>query len=390
MRPSKLVKLFTDSRGLKQNKKRFLDSILSKVGGIGVDDSDSPPPVPPRYVATDEDYQDLLNFLHYLNHNRRSNQAKSAGALSNASLPDSLVLNQTRTSNESSSATTVAQIDDLNHHELPPVPAALIQLLIIVLVVLSILFLCKCNKLMAFCRHEKSPAPSEAAAAAAAAGMVAEELDDDDERYHDRMTCKDYLCFLWYRCRIRHRLANRRNKRFIRKNYANSYLHTQSRGGHNASQKLARAGGVHRKRKASIIFNRRRSAIFQPPSNFPPPTGSYRTNQRRRTTKHKFSMVSGGSAAIVNESNESVFQRDDQDERLISGGEIIIDQNRIRKSISSGGSNSSSHVKFTNNATSTTSYNNNNNYNNNVNINKNTNSNEPVALEGFELKQALI
>jgi hypothetical protein len=215
------------------------------------------------------------------------------------------------------------------HHvfyEIAPVPAALIQLLIIILVVLFVLLLCKCNKLMAYCQHVKTP----------------EELED--ERYHDDMRFKDYLCYLCIRCKHTHR--KRRHRKFIRKKFVDGGL---SEGGgrlsraYSVNPRLSRVGGM-RKRKASIIF-RRRSAICQPAGGGPIIGGgsfngsansvssSYRNKNRRRTTRVKLTEPGQAMAgAVIDEAAE--FNKNDENlENLVAAAASAMHDDDYEESV---------------------------------------------------------
>lgn len=247
----------------------------------------------------DEDYTDLLNFLFYLKYKRKLREQQQMAAMTNGSLNLPIMYNQT--------SELIINEEEHNHdtsggssYEIDELPAAIIQLLIIVLVVLIVLFLCKCNKLMSFCRYREQH-------------KTLQELEE--ERYHDKMTCRDYVCFWLFQCR--HRFYRRRNRRFVRKNY-NMQMHVESRAGarlnyqRHSSQKLTRVGGV-RKRKASILL-RRRSAICQSNNGHQVPSISSASygpaSGRRRTLKKnsRYSVVA--STTVINESNESVFENE--------------------------------------------------------------------------------
>jgi hypothetical protein len=269
-----------------------------------------PPPldIDHSHKFYDEDYTDLINFLYYLRYNRKVSQERH-----NASIfaTNSSLANQTHLFDKN--GTTFTSHHPPNHHdpshisyEIGQVPAALIQLLIIALVMLFVLLLCKCNKLMAFCQHQKTP----------------EELED--ERYHDTMRFKEYLCYICLRCKHKHR--KRRNRKFIRKKFIgknDSGAMSRASRSYSLSQKLTRTGGV-RKRKASIIF-RRRSAICQPANRNPSLTSanSYRNKSRRRTTKVRMSnarLSMGG--AVIDESNEPGF--DNENKNIDEGKQKMI------------------------------------------------------------------
>lgn len=138
-----------------------------------------------------ENYQDLFNFLEYLNENWRIRNLTTSEKI-NADFISSK--NRTR------------PIEVYHSYE-DELPVAIIQLLIIVLVFLIVLFMCKCNKIMRFCRDRKP--------------KTAEELEN--ERYHDKMSFTDYLCFFWYNFKMRRRFKKRRIQRFNNKRNARKF-----------------------------------------------------------------------------------------------------------------------------------------------------------------------
>ena len=129
-----------------------------------------------------EKYQDLINFLEYLNENWKTRNLTN---LDKSKADFILSKNRTRPF-------------EVYHSYEDELPVAFIQLLIIVLVFLIVLFMCKCNKIMRFCRDRKP--------------KTAEELEN--ERYHDKMGFTDYLCFFWYNFKMRRRFKKRRIQRF--------------------------------------------------------------------------------------------------------------------------------------------------------------------------------
>ena len=110
-------------------------------------------------------------------------------------------------------------------------PAALVQLFILVLVFLFVLFMCKCNKMMRTCRDLTQ----------------SKSKSTEDKIYNDNVTLADYLCYSCYRYKMRRRFKNRRirNKRFNR-------IRMNAKNAADAREKFA-------SRKSSII--RRRTAV---------------------------------------------------------------------------------------------------------------------------------
>jgi hypothetical protein len=261
---------------------------------LSVAKATKPPPVDQAHKFYDEDYNDLVNFLYYLRYYRKTDQERHNSSVFTTNSP---LGNHTESIYDKNLTDTFHYADyqppPQISYEIGPLPAALIQLLIIVLVMLFVLLLCKCNKLMAFCQHQKTP----------------EELED--ERYHDTMRFKDYLCYICLRCKHKHR--KRRHRKFIRKKFTgkSDFGPTgRSSRSYSLTQKLTRSGGV-RKRKTSIIF-RRRSAICQPANSNPSLTSpnSYRNKSRRRTIKVKMSNARVSMGGVIDESQEAVFGKE--------------------------------------------------------------------------------
>jgi hypothetical protein len=163
-----------------------------------------------------ENFQDLFNFLEYLNENWKIrnltylNQSEAA-----------LFLHKNR-----------SRPIEVYHSYEDELPVAIIQLLIIVLVFLIVLFMCKCNKIMRFCRDRKP--------------KTAEELEN--ERYHDKMRFSDYLCSYYYNFKMRRRFKKRRIQRFNNKRNARKFT---------KSGKFSEFSRNNDKSRGSSIFRRR-------------------------------------------------------------------------------------------------------------------------------------
>lgn len=134
-------------------------------------------------IDYDNDVIHLNNFLKYLILSTRH-------------------LNKTRT--KASNLTFIAEISD---SELELLPAALIQLFILILVILIIFLICKCNNIMKYCRDFKpfsSPFSST-------------EISSEDV-YDHKYNLKEVFCSTCYKFKMKRRFKNRRlrNKRFNR------------------------------------------------------------------------------------------------------------------------------------------------------------------------------
>ena len=123
-----------------------------------------------------ENFQDLFNFLEYLNENWKIRNLTHLNESEAA-----LFLHKNR-----------SRPIEVYHSYEDELPVAIIQLLIIVLVFLIVLFMCKCNKIMRFCRDRKP--------------KTAEELEN--ERY--------------YNFKMRRRFKKRRIQRFNKKKFTKS------------------------------------------------------------------------------------------------------------------------------------------------------------------------
>ena len=171
-----------------------------------------------------DDYEDLFNFLEYLNENWTNKRNFSSLAKNESVFSDQ---------NKKKHIETYHSYDN-------ELPVALIQLLIILLVFLIVLFMCKCNKIMRFCRDRKP--------------KTDEELEN--ERYHDKMRISDYLCFLWYNFKMRRRFKKRRIRRFNNNRNAIKF---------NKKGKLIDARQSSKNRDSSIF--RRRSVRYRHRNN---------------------------------------------------------------------------------------------------------------------------
>jgi hypothetical protein len=144
--------------------------------------------IEPEYTISNDDYHDLNRFLNYLLYNN-DEQSKFLNSSNITKNKNNLNVNDD-------------YLDEYGFYYY--LPAALVQLFIIVVVFLIVLFMCKCNKLMESCRNCTNSSNSS--------------VKSDESIYNDKMTLTDYLCYSCYRYKMKRRFKKRRirNKRFNR------------------------------------------------------------------------------------------------------------------------------------------------------------------------------
>jgi hypothetical protein len=200
-----------------------------------------------------EDYKDLLSFIQYIRYSK----------LNKSSID---TFNRLNTTISSTSSSNIKLGDDQEE-----LPAALIQLLFMIFVFLSILFLCKCNKLMYFCRENVAISSNYHYFMRNKDGIV-----DVYDAYNEEKTytLRDYISYLFYRLRSRLRRRskqrnklNNNNNNPRNKKRAKFQLDNSNSNQIKGSIRLNRHGGV-RKRKQSQIIIRRRSAISGGPNQY--------------------------------------------------------------------------------------------------------------------------
>ena len=196
------------------------------------------------YETAKEKYKDLINFLRYLNDRSR-------------------FLNSTNRTRD-------FYVEDEDYYDILPV--ALIQLLIIILVVLIVLFMCKCNTIMKSCR-EKKP-------------KTVQELEE--EKYHDRMTLKDYCCFFWYDFKMRRRFRKRRIRRFKKQNVKRYKVKNFS-----GTDKYSRHVG-NRSRQSSLF--RQKSVRYRNRNN------KNSSEKSQSPTNRQISIVNGANSSVKKDS----------------------------------------------------------------------------------------
>jgi len=194
-----------------------------------------------------ENFEDLFNFLEYLNENwkirnlTRLNESEAA-----------LFLHKNR-----------SRPIEVYHSYEDELPIAIIQLLIIVLVFLIVLFMCKCNKIMRFCRDRKP--------------KTAEELEN--ERYHDKMRFTDYLCSYYYNFKMRRRFKKRRIQRFNNKRNARKFTKSGKFSEFSRKNDMSRGSSIFRRRS---VRYRNRNGLTLTEKN---------SGERKRIAENRLSVI---------------------------------------------------------------------------------------------------
>jgi hypothetical protein len=194
-----------------------------------------------------ENFEDLFNFLEYLNENwkirnlTRLNESEAA-----------LFLHKNR-----------SRPIEVYHSYEDELPIAIIQLLIIVLVFLIVLFMCKCNKIMRFCRDRKP--------------KTAEELEN--ERYHDKMRFTDYLCSYYYNFKMRRRFKKRRIQRFNNKRNARKFTKSGKFSEFSRKNDMSRGSSIFRRRS---VRYRNRNGLTLTDKN---------SGERKRIAENRLSVI---------------------------------------------------------------------------------------------------
>jgi hypothetical protein len=189
--------------------------------------------------SDDSYYLDLLDFLKYLYKESNKDIAK---------LSHFNIYNETNQNNFTENINNKSDeiIDKITTHE-SYLPVALIQLCIIILVLLIVIFMCKCNKMMESCREMFNKSHKT-------------QQEHLEAKYHDKKTLNDYLCFYCYNYRMRRRFRKRRKRnKNLRHRIVRGKTGTASAGGF-----VRQRGGLTRNRQMnrsnSLIF-RRRTAV---------------------------------------------------------------------------------------------------------------------------------
>ena len=118
-----------------------------------------------------------------------------------------LVANKTNRTTENNNNSINTEIDG-SENTLYTFPAALIQLMILLTVLIAVYFVCTCNKIMMTCRENLPHS------------FLPFYLGDttSDDISNETIDCKHIICYLCYECKVKKRYKNRRvrNQRFNR------------------------------------------------------------------------------------------------------------------------------------------------------------------------------
>ena len=189
-----------------------------------------------HYNQIDQDYVDLYRFLKFLLQDNDLKPKNLTHGIDNN-------LNNTHLTNQT-------QIDS-KKIELDILPVALIQVFVVISVFLILFLMCKCNRMLEACRDR------------ALKSKTTQQLEEDN--YNEKMTFKDYVCFLWYSYRMKRRFKKRRirnqrfKKRIARKNGIRERSNSSNRTTNirNNSLIFKRNSVVHRNRVySSLKFKR--------------------------------------------------------------------------------------------------------------------------------------